>query len=83
MPVGFKAIEVEGAIDEQRRLQLDAPLPVAGPGRVRVLVIIPEPAEDEAAWLCAAATNPAFAFLADAAEDVYTLADGKPFHDQG
>ena len=38
---------------------------------------------DETDWLRAAATNPAFAFLNDPAEDVYTLADGKPFHDQG
>jgi len=29
------------------------------------------------------ARSPAFDFLKDAAEEVYTAADGKPFHDQG
>ncbi len=43
-----------------------------------------EPAEDddtrtmlEQKWLHAAASNPAFEFLADAEEDIYSLADGK------
>jgi hypothetical protein len=37
---------------------------------------------DEAEWLKAAASNPAFDYLKDAAEDIYTLDDGKPFDDQ-
>jgi hypothetical protein len=37
----------------------------------------------EAAWTKVVAASPAFDFLKDAAEDVYTAADGKPFHDQG
>lgn len=36
---------------------------------------------DEREWLQAAATNPAFDFLKDPEEDIYTLADGKPFND--
>ena len=40
-------------------------------------------AEDEADWAKTAATSPAFDFLKDAAEDIYTATDGKPFHDQG
>ena len=32
-------------------------------------------------WLKAAATSDAFAFLADPAEDIYTLADGEPITD--
>jgi hypothetical protein len=36
---------------------------------------------DEYEWLKAAARNPAFDFLNDPEEDIYTLADGKPFHD--
>jgi hypothetical protein len=84
MPIGLKALDVAGTIDEQRRLHLDAPLPVAGPSRVRVIILIPEETEiDEAEWLRAAATNPAFAFLNDPGEDVYTLADGMPCQDHG
>ena len=84
MSVGFRAIELEAAIDQQHRLRLDACLPGAGPGPVRVLVLIPEaPDVDETEWLRAAAANPAFDFLKDPAEDVYSPTDGKPFHDQG
>jgi hypothetical protein len=84
MPTALKAIEINGAIDEQHRLRLDAHLPNAAPGPVRILVLIPESDDiTEAEWLRAAATSPAFDFLNDPAEDVYSLADGKPFHDQG
>lgn len=41
-----------------------------------------EPGEiPERAWLAAAANNPAFAFLGDPREDVYTPDDGRPFAD--
>ncbi|XWK86981.1 MAG: tetratricopeptide repeat protein [Phormidium sp.] len=36
---------------------------------------------DEQEWLQAAANNPVFDFLNDPEEDIYTLADGKPFND--
>lgn len=36
---------------------------------------------DEQEWLQAAANNPVFDFLKDPEEDIYTLADGKPFND--
>jgi len=35
---------------------------------------------DEQEWLRAAAANPAFDFLKEPGEDIYTLADGEPFH---
>jgi hypothetical protein len=80
----LKALEVKGTIDEQRRLQLDEPLPIVGPSRVRVIILISDGTDiDEKEWLQAAASNPAFDFLKDPEEDVYTLADEKPFHDQG
>ena len=36
---------------------------------------------EEYEWLKAAIRNPAFDSLRDSAEDIYTLADGLPFHD--
>jgi len=36
----------------------------------------------EDAWTKAAANNPAFHFLKDGAENIYTRNDGKPAHDQ-
>jgi len=78
------AIETTGTIDEHRQLRIDAPMPVSGPMRVRVLVLYPIPDDDwdEKEWLKAAAQNPAFAFLHDPAEDIYTLSDGKSFQDE-
>jgi len=77
------AIEMTGTIDEHRQLRLDGTLPVPGPMRVRVLVLYPLSEEwDEMEWLQAAARNPAFAFLSAPEEDLYTLADGEPFHDE-
>jgi hypothetical protein len=76
------AIEMTGTVDQQRRLQLDKPLPFAGPARVKVIVLYPLAEEiSESEWLSAAARNPAFAHLRESSEDIYTLADGKPFYD--
>ena len=84
MGMALKALEVAGTIDEQRQLHLDDPLPIVGPSRVRVIILIPDETDiDEKEWLQAAAINPAFDFLKEPEEDIYTLADGKPFHDQG
>ena len=80
----MNAIETTGVVDAQHQLRLDKPLPIAGQSRVRVIVLVPEEADiSETAWTNTAATSPAFEFLKDAAEDIYTAADGKPFHDQG
>lgn len=84
MGMVLKALDVVGTIDEQRQLHLDEPLPIVGPSRVRVIILIPEESDmDEKEWLQAAVSNPAFDFLKEPEEDIYTLADGKPFHDQG
>jgi hypothetical protein len=81
MKTRLAALETTGTIDAQRRLQLDEALPVAGPVRVRVIVLYPSNEEwDETEWLKAAAHNPAFAYLNDPEEDIYSLTDGEPFH---
>lgn len=77
-----KAIETTATINAQRQLVLDEPLPVTGPARVRVIVLLPEEADiDEKEWLKAASSNPSFDFLRGVGEDIYSLADGRPFHD--
>jgi hypothetical protein len=76
MEVTMAAIETMGTIDEHHQLQLDGLLPIAGPMRVRIIVLYPRSDEwDETEWLQAAARNPAFAFLGDSEEDIYSLAD--------
>jgi hypothetical protein len=78
-----KAIEATGTIDAQRRLVLDELLPVVGPTRVRVIILLPEEIDvEEKEWLQAANANPAFDFLKEPEEDIYTLEDGSPFYDQ-
>lgn len=83
METMLTAIELTGTVDEQRRLQLDGDLPITGPMRVRVIVLYPPAGDwDEAEWLRAAARNPAFDYLRESAEDIYSVSDGKPFHDE-
>jgi hypothetical protein len=77
------AVETTGTVDKEHRLVLDEPLPIEGPSRVRVIILLPEDTDiDEKLWVQAARSNPAFEFLTDPAEDIYTAADGKPFSDQ-
>jgi hypothetical protein len=83
METPLTAIELAGTIDEQHQLRLDEALPISGPQRVRVILLYPLNGEhDEAEWLRAAANSPAFADLANPEEDIYSLADGKPFDDK-
>lgn len=84
MEVITRAIETTGTVDEKRRLLLDEPLPIVGPSRVRVIILVIDGADiDEKEWLRAAAASPAFDFLKEPEEDIYTLSDGRPFDDQG
>jgi hypothetical protein len=83
MDAKLHAIELTGTVDEQHHLMLDSAIPITGPRRVRVIVLYPlddQINEDE--WLYAAAHNPAFDFLKESTEDIYSLQDGKPFDDQ-
>jgi hypothetical protein len=47
-----------------------------------VVTVLPTSAEMDAedTWLRAIAASGSFDFLADPAEDIYTAADGQPFH---
>ena len=79
------AIEMTGMVDENHQLQLDGILPFAGPKRVRVIVLSPltEIADElsDVEWLKASLNNPAFEYLRDPEEDIYTIKDGKPFYE--
>jgi len=81
MEIVERAIETHGTIDKEHRLVLDEALPLEGPQRVHVIILVPEEAEiDETKWLAAAFSNEAFAFLNDPEEDIYSLSDGEPFN---
>ena len=82
MQAATKAIETIGTIGAQHQLVLDGPLSIAGPTRVRVIILLPEDSDiSETEQLQAAAANPTFDFLNDPEEEVYTLSDGEPFYD--
>ena len=86
MGIPMTVVEMTGTVDENYHLQLDGALPFAGPKRVRVLVLssMTEDTDEwnETEWLKASLGNPAFAFLGNPEEDIYSLNDGKPFHDE-
>ncbi len=77
----MKAIEALGTIERERRVLLDKPLPQGIAGRVRVLILVDEDELDEGDWMRAAAQGGSFDFLKAPEEDLYSLADGKPFDD--
>lgn len=74
------AIETTGRIEQSGRIVIDETFSVSAPTSVRIIVLFPE-GEDfsENEWLQAASKNQAFDFLNEPDEDIYTLADGKPF----
>ncbi len=80
----MKAIETPATVKKHNQLLLDSPVPYRGKGKVRLIILLPEEDDiDESEWLNVAADNPAFDFLKDAEEDIYTDADGRPFEDKG
>jgi len=85
MEIPMTAIEMTGTVDENHQLKLDGVLPFAGPKRVRVIVLSPitEIADewDEKEWLKSSLSNPAFEYLHDPQEDIYSIHDGKPFYE--
>jgi len=84
MQATTKAIETTGTIDAQHHLVLDGALPITGPTRVRVIILVPEETDiNETEWLQATTANPALYFLKDPEEEIYTLSDGRPFYDEG
>ncbi len=77
------AIELTGTVNEDHQLQLDDVLPISVPKHVRVIVLYSSDDEwDDNEWLHAASLSPAFDFLKDSEEEIYTLIDGKPYHDE-
>ncbi len=83
MENSLRAIEVSGTLREGRDLHLDAPVEIPGSKRVRVIILVPDQDEiDDMEWARAASKSPAFDFLNDPEEDIYTMNDGRPFHDE-
>jgi hypothetical protein len=79
----LRAFEMTGTVDKNHRLRVDDPLPLEGSSRVKVIVLVPAADElPEREYLRSAMNDPAFGFLKDSAEDIYSPADGKAFRDK-
>lgn len=79
----MSAIEMTGRVINNHQLLLDGLLPIPQQTKVKVIVLYPTIAEiNETDWMQGVATNPAFAFLHDEAENIYTVTDGEPFDDK-
>lgn len=76
----LQAIELHGVIDSNRRLQISGSIPIPEQTAVRVIILTPVVDEiSEQQWLASIATNSAFDFLKESAEDIYTIDDGTPY----
>ena len=67
-----------------QKIVLDDPCHLPAWAALMVTVLpsgLGQDADTESGWLRAAVSSDAFAFLADPAEDIYTLEDGEPFRD--
>ena len=79
----MRAIEATGQIDNKGNLRLDNPL-LMREKKVKVIILVADTEDetDEQLWLKAAASNPAFDFLHDEAEDIYKPTDGQPLQNE-
>lgn len=75
----MQALEITGKIDNNGFLKIDKPLAVKNRS-VKIIILMQEDdIMDDALWLRGLSSNPAFDFLNEPEENIYTLADGKPF----
>lgn len=81
----MKAVEISAKTDKQGLLKIDYPLKKKDK-RVRVLILFDEKKDateddEEKLWMKSISSNPAFEFLKEKEEDIYSLTDGEPFND--
>lgn len=76
----MKAIEINSKTDKEGHLKIDYQLDTTN-SNVRVLILLEDnsDADEEEAWMDSISKNPAFEFLEDESEDIYSLNDGEPF----
>ena len=80
----MKAIEINTRTDKSGNLRLVYPLNKKD-SVVRVIILLEEQneeLEEEKRWLYSIQNNPAFDFLNDPDEDIYSQTDGEPINDK-
>lgn len=79
----MKAIEINSKTDMQGNLKIDYPVHKSSK-KVRVLILLDEEdqsKDEESLWMESISKNPAFDYLKDESEDIYTINDGEPLDD--
>ena len=79
----MKAIEINSKTDKTGRLKINYKLNRFD-SKVGVLILLDDDfseKDEEAIWMSSISNNPAFDFLKDSTEDIYSLKDGEPFND--
>ncbi|MFH1049411.1 MAG: hypothetical protein V1779_00610 [bacterium] len=79
----MKAIEINSKTDKSGHLKINYKLNRAD-SKVRVLILLDDDSsekDEDVLWMNSISNNPAFDFLNDSAEDVYSIKDGEPFND--
>ena len=80
----MKAIEINTKTDKYGHLILNYPVNKRE-SKVRVIILVDEKSDEEdeeKLWMNAVSSNPAFDFLNEPSENIYTLNDGEPFNDK-
>lgn len=72
----MKAIEIKSKTDKKEHLKIDYQVGMSD-RNVRVLILVEESSDsdEEKLWLDAISKNPAFDFLEEETEDIYSLKD--------
>ena len=74
----MRAIEINAKTDVNGHLKLNYPLHKKDQN-VRVIILVDDNTEaEEKLWLNALSSNPAFDFLKEPEEDIYSVNDGEP-----
>jgi hypothetical protein len=79
----MKAIEISTKTDKYGHLKINYPLNNCE-SNVRIIILVEEmndEVNEEKLWLKSISSNPAFDFLKDTSENIYSLTDGEPFDD--
>ena len=78
----MRAIEINSKTDKKGHLKIDCQLDKSE-SNVRVLILVEENSDndEEKNWLDSISSSPAFDFLKDESENIYSINDGEPFND--
>ena len=79
----MKAIEITTKTDKTGHLKINYPMNKRD-SDVRIIILVDEKndeLDEEELWMNSISSNPAFDFLKNSNENIYSLTDGEPFND--